>query len=218
MRDTPGRAGRASRRAGRDGRGAGDNGSTTARAFSRVPRMRSTTGLLRAPRGRGAPDDVPALRGAGPVLPAQRGRRHLSRTRHTSETREAMTILHGTCLLNGKHAPGSALALECPVLNAERRSEARKRGWHTRKENGGATPGPDTREGVGTGEPNPASDPGAISATSETVFRRVGTGRAGKPGRPRVPRAEQLRRRRERDRAPGPKAVPRALPPGAVLL
>jgi hypothetical protein len=38
-----------------------------------------------------------------------------------------MTILHGTCLVNGQHPPGSALARECPVLNAPRRSERAKR-------------------------------------------------------------------------------------------
>jgi hypothetical protein len=26
------------------------------------------------------------------------------------------TVIHGTCLLDGKHPPGSKLARECPVL------------------------------------------------------------------------------------------------------
>jgi hypothetical protein len=43
------------------------------------------------------------------------------------------TVLHGACLLGGKHPPGSALARECPVLNAQGRSVARRRGWLTRK-------------------------------------------------------------------------------------
>lgn len=29
------------------------------------------------------------------------------------------TILHGTCLLKGKHPPGSKLAKECPVLRLQ---------------------------------------------------------------------------------------------------
>ena len=43
------------------------------------------------------------------------------------------TVLHGTCLLNGKHPAGSQMAKECPVLNASKRSEARKKGWLTRR-------------------------------------------------------------------------------------
>lgn len=39
------------------------------------------------------------------------------------------TILHGTCLLNGQHPPGSALARECP-RNAE---AAAKRSARSRK-------------------------------------------------------------------------------------
>jgi len=31
------------------------------------------------------------------------------------------TILHGTCLVGGRHEPGSELARECPLLRAERR-------------------------------------------------------------------------------------------------
>jgi hypothetical protein len=33
------------------------------------------------------------------------------------------TVLHGTCLLNGNHPPGSQLALECPVLRRARRAQ-----------------------------------------------------------------------------------------------
>ena len=37
------------------------------------------------------------------------------------------TILHGQCLLNGKHAPGSRYHSECPLHTAAARSErARK--------------------------------------------------------------------------------------------
>ena len=31
------------------------------------------------------------------------------------------TILHGTCLVGGRHQPGSELAHECPLLKAEKR-------------------------------------------------------------------------------------------------
>lgn len=36
------------------------------------------------------------------------------------------TVLHGTCLLNGKHPPGSRLARECPVLRRAERLQARE--------------------------------------------------------------------------------------------
>lgn len=35
------------------------------------------------------------------------------------------TVLHGTCLLNGKHPPGSKLARECPLLRRQRRLATR---------------------------------------------------------------------------------------------
>ena len=41
----------------------------------------------------------------------------------------------------------------------------------------------------------------ALTATSETVLRRVATGRAFRAGRPRVAAAEQRQKARERDRA-----------------
>ncbi len=31
------------------------------------------------------------------------------------------TVLHDTCLMGGRHEPGSQLALECPLLRAEKR-------------------------------------------------------------------------------------------------
>ncbi len=52
------------------------------------------------------------------------------------------TILHGTCLLAGKHPPGSALAGECPLARAARRSEARRKAWLTRKDQSGTPPQP----------------------------------------------------------------------------
>lgn len=44
------------------------------------------------------------------------------------------TVLHGTCLLGGKHPVGSALARECPVLNAGKRSERAKKAAQTRRQ------------------------------------------------------------------------------------
>jgi hypothetical protein len=41
----------------------------------------------------------------------------------------------------------------------------------------------------------------ALTATSETVLRRVAAGRAFRPGRPRVAAAERRQKARERDRA-----------------
>ena len=38
-----------------------------------------------------------------------------------SRVRPFRTILHGTCLVNGKHPPGSQLARECPVLRRQKR-------------------------------------------------------------------------------------------------
>lgn len=35
------------------------------------------------------------------------------------------TVLHGTCLLNGKHPQGSKEARECPVLRRHRRAASR---------------------------------------------------------------------------------------------
>jgi hypothetical protein len=45
------------------------------------------------------------------------------------------TVLHGTCLLNGKHAPGSHSAAECPFNpeRAQRRSARARKIWAARK-------------------------------------------------------------------------------------
>ena len=32
------------------------------------------------------------------------------------------TVLHGTCLLDGQHPPGSRYARECPALRRQRRA------------------------------------------------------------------------------------------------
>jgi hypothetical protein len=43
------------------------------------------------------------------------------------------TILHGQCLLNGEHPPGSPYAAECPVHKRAQRSASRRKGWETRR-------------------------------------------------------------------------------------
>lgn len=45
------------------------------------------------------------------------------------------TILHGQCLMQGQHPPGSDLAEECPLNpeRARRRSEAAKQRWVSRR-------------------------------------------------------------------------------------
>jgi hypothetical protein len=89
------------------------------------------------------------------------------------------TALHGTCLLKGRHEPGSQLERECPLLRRQRRALQ-----------GG--------EGVDSGARKMAADPASILETSNTVLRY---GRAFRPGRPRVPAAEQRQRTRDRVRA-----------------
>ena len=53
------------------------------------------------------------------------------------------SIVHGTCLLNGHHPPGSDLARECPVHRAARRSEAQRGAWKRRNVKTGTPPQPD---------------------------------------------------------------------------
>ncbi len=43
------------------------------------------------------------------------------------------TILHGTCLVGGRHPAGSALARECPVLTAPAHSIRAKTAAATRR-------------------------------------------------------------------------------------
>lgn len=59
------------------------------------------------------------------------------------------SIIHGTCLLKGKHPSGSKLARECPVLNAAKRAEARRGAWLSRKDQTGR----DAQPGGSTGRP-----------------------------------------------------------------
>lgn len=42
------------------------------------------------------------------------------------------TVLHGTCLLDWKHPPGSVWARKCPLVNASARSELSRRAARTR--------------------------------------------------------------------------------------
>ncbi|MBI4346864.1 MAG: hypothetical protein HY553_08410 [Elusimicrobia bacterium] len=43
------------------------------------------------------------------------------------------SVLHGTCLLDGKHPPGSPWPRECPLVNAGARSERSRRAARTRR-------------------------------------------------------------------------------------
>jgi hypothetical protein len=45
----------------------------------------------------------------------------------------ARTILHGQCLLNGEHPPGSPYAAECPVPQARATVRFTAEGWETRR-------------------------------------------------------------------------------------
>lgn len=102
--------------------------------------------------------------------------------------RRFRTVLHGTCLLAGKHPPGSKMARECPVLRRARRQPLR------------GDSGPQKQEAAITlqGRPEGPSSAPDESGISKTIFRR---GRAFRPGRPPVPLAEQRQRARQRDRA-----------------
>ncbi len=93
-----------------------------------------------------------------------------------------MTVLHGTCLLNGRHPPGSALGDECPALRRQRRQELRKAGAVIRI----AAP------------PEIVERTGAESGISNTIIR---DGRANRPGRPRVSAEQKREGARERARA-----------------
>jgi hypothetical protein len=44
------------------------------------------------------------------------------------------TSLHGKCLLNGQHTPGSQAERECPLRNATQRSEQARKASQTRWE------------------------------------------------------------------------------------
>jgi hypothetical protein len=72
-----------------------------------------------------------------------------------------MTVLHGTCLLKGKHPKNSNLWKECPdnPENAQRASESRKKGWATRRSTRALKSSPSGPEAASG--PVPASDGGS---------------------------------------------------------
>ena len=109
------------------------------------------------------------------------------------------SILHGTCLLGGKHPAGSQLARECPVYRRERRAQRQPQE-------------PSESEAATTlqAPPKPPSQNADNSATFETPNRYTEAPLAearrrlwktnGFGGRPRVPLAEQHRKARVRVR------------------
>jgi len=42
--------------------------------------------------------------------------------------RISRSVTHGSCALNGRHAPGSLYAAECPALTAGKRTERARKG------------------------------------------------------------------------------------------
>jgi hypothetical protein len=97
---------------------------------------------------------------------------------------------HGTCLIGGRHEPGSPLARECPLLQRQGRAERRRERAAGVSETVPATTLQGTPEEGGSGP--------EISGTSTTVFRY---GRASKSGRPTTPASEQRQKSRDRIRA-----------------
>jgi hypothetical protein len=62
-------------------------------------------------------------------------------------------ILHGQCLIGGKHTPGSQWERECPLRNAEKRSERTRKGNQARRAATEA-PGPaETPQPAAEGQP-----------------------------------------------------------------
>lgn len=77
------------------------------------------------------------------------------------------SVLHGTCLVGGRHPEGSQLAAECPVLRRQRRhvqEKVRKVGDSVRD----ASKGPESRPGATpgrlSGRPRGAVDSSAMAA------------------------------------------------------
>jgi hypothetical protein len=94
------------------------------------------------------------------------------------------TILHGTCLLGGRHPAGSKLARECPVLRRQERQKQRKPG------SGARTPVRDASNGQAV----PAS---AAQAPTPGVSRQ----RRYRAQHPEYQQREADRKARRRDRA-----------------
>jgi hypothetical protein len=61
-------------------------------------------------------------------------------------------LLHGTCLVNGQHSPGSPYAAECPVHKRAARSASRRKAWETRRIKNGSQNAPQTA-------PRPTQEP-----------------------------------------------------------
>ena len=89
------------------------------------------------------------------------------------------TILHGTCLVGGRHQPGSQLANECPVLRAETRRGIGDQGVDT-----GLPSSPVTEPLIGDdleSEFRDAAKPSALPLAS--ARRRVGRPASTEPSR-----------------------------------
>lgn len=113
------------------------------------------------------------------------------------------SVTHRTCALNGKHT-SEQWAAECLVLG--RTVKERLQRFREAK-TGFQAPKPPS-EGRDSGPPEMASPAPEKSIGSNTISRRIGTGRAFRPGRPRLGREERLQKRRERDRRARKSLVP----------
>src|SRR5215467_2201284 len=96
------------------------------------------------------------------------------------------TILHGTCLMGGRHEPGSPLARECPLPQAERRRGIGDQGGDT-----GSPSGPVTEPLIGDDLESEFRDAGKPSALPLASARR----RVGRPASTEPSRHARYRRR-----------------------
>ena len=96
------------------------------------------------------------------------------------------TILHGTCLVGGRHEPGSELARECPLLLAERR-----RGIGDQGIDSGLPSSPVTEPLIGDGLESKFRDAAKPSALPLASARR----RVGRPASTEPSRHARYRRR-----------------------
>jgi hypothetical protein len=115
--------------------------------------------------------------------------------------RRSRTVLHGGCLLHGKHQSGSLVeARECPVLSGRITPEANTR--RVGRPSVGRNPGNSPGEGVGSGSSFEASSILTISGSSGDSFslQRGPGGRPRKYKDARERKREEVRRRRARRR------------------
>ena len=96
------------------------------------------------------------------------------------------TILHGTCLVGGRHQPGSELAHECPLLKAEKR-----RGIGDQGVDSGLPSSPVTESLIGDGLESKFRDAAKPSALPLASARR----RVGRPASTEPSRHARYRRR-----------------------